>query len=301
MYFEWFDQREDESQKDFTHRQKYGKADNIKYFHINDITNFDMFKAFGMKQKMIYLKLHKYFDFTGILELKVCICAESLVKLSHPSDFKLKVPVEVKQVLNFCFGIEIPAYNEDEKTLSHDIEQLYDAVKAYHDSIEADREARVLVNPQHRSLIPKLRPYQAHAVRWMLEQENYKQNLDFDLLDGFSLDDEKPLHPLYKEVAAHDGTVLYFSSTAGYLVAEKPLASGSPPGGILADEMGLGKTVEVLSCMLCNPRKDIPKPEYLEPIKIEEKKKKSRRRRTPSPVEFILRDSAESVSNQNQK
>jgi SNF2 family DNA or RNA helicase len=28
----------------------------------------------------------------------------------------------------------------------------------------------------------------------------------------------------------------------------------SAPGGILADEMGLGKTVEVLSCMLNNPR-----------------------------------------------
>jgi SNF2 family DNA or RNA helicase len=37
-------------------------------------------------------------------------------------------------------------------------------------------------------------------------------------------------------------------------VKKKPLAIPSPPGGILADEMGLGKTVEVLSCMLNNPR-----------------------------------------------
>lgn len=28
-----------------------------------------------------------------------------------------------------------------------------------------------------------------------------------------------------------------------------------PKGGILAEEMGLGKTVEVLACMLSNPRK----------------------------------------------
>jgi hypothetical protein len=38
------------------------------------------------------------------------------------------------------------------------------------------------------------------------------------------------------------------------LVKDKPLAVMSAPGGILADEMGLGKTVEVLSCMLNNPR-----------------------------------------------
>lgn len=30
------------------------------------------------------------------------------------------------------------------------------------------------------------------------------------------------------------------------------------PGGILADEMGLGKTVEVLSCLLLNPRQNLP-------------------------------------------
>ena len=61
-----------------------------------------------------------------------------------------------------------------------------------------------------------------------------------------------------------------------------------PTGGILADEMGLGKTVEVLSCMLCNPRVDIPKPEPLEVINISKETRKRRRRRTPSPTEFHL-------------
>ena len=32
------------------------------------------------------------------------------------------------------------------------------------------------------------------------------------------------------------------------------------PGGILADEMGLGKTVEILCCILLNPRDDISSP-----------------------------------------
>ena len=240
---------------------------------------------------MVHLKLHKYYDFTGILELKICISSESLVNLSHPSDFKVRVPLEVKQVLNFCFGVETPKYEEEEMSLSHDIDKLYEDVKRFHDSLEVEREERVQVNPQHRSLIPQLRPYQAHAVRWMLEQERYKQNLDSDLAD-----DVKSLHPLYNEVTTHDGTVLYFSATAGYLVAEKPLGTTNPPGGILADEMGLGKTVEVLSCMLCNPRQDIPKPEYLEPIKVIERKKKSRRRRTPSPIEFHIKDSRQEVT-----
>jgi E3 ubiquitin-protein ligase SHPRH len=40
----------------------------------------------------------------------------------------------------------------------------------------------------------------------------------------------------------------------------------SLPGGILADDMGLGKTLEVLGCILMNPRVNIPKYE----IKIDE-------------------------------
>ena len=67
-----------------------------------------------------------------------------------------------------------------------------------------------------------------------------------------------------------------------------PKSMPMPKGGILADEMGLGKTVEVLSCMLCNPRTDIPKPEPLEVINIFKESRKRRLRRTPSPTEFHL-------------
>ena len=50
-------------------------------------------------------------------------------------------------------------------------------------------------------------------------------------------------------------------SVSNRLVLEKPHPIAPPPAGILGDEMGLGKTVEVLGCMLHNPRKDIIKPD----------------------------------------
>ena len=65
----------------------------------------------------------------------------------------------------------------------------------------------------------------------------------------------------------------------------------SAPGGILADEMGLGKTVEVLACMLNNPRPNVPKPEYLKPVIVEKtKKRRNVRTREKSPTEFIIDD-----------
>ena len=156
------------------------------------------------------------------------------------------------------------------------------------------RERRVLIDPQHQSLIPKLRRYQAHAVRWMLEQEKYKEHLDTELEE-----EQEELHPLYQEVAAQDGSVLYYSPLSGYLLRDRPVRQARPPGGILADEMGLGKTVEILSLMLCNSRRNVPLPEYREPIVVQQRKKKKRRRRTPSPVEFHIRDSDEEVARED--
>ena len=165
--------------------------------------------------------------------------------------------------------------SNDVEVLKQDIDHLYDVIKNYHSS----RNIPDKIDPQHRSLLPKLRNYQKAAVKWMVHREK-----------TFSSENENQLHSLYTEVIAKDGTVFYYNRKGGFLVKEMPRVIPLPTGGILADEMGLGKTVEVLSCMLCNPKLDLQKPEPLEIINIYKESRKRRRRRSPSPTEFQLYD-----------
>ena len=246
-----------------------------------------------MKQDTAFLKYHSHSETEGAIQLKICIHERSFTSLGHPSDITGKVHPEVKRLLDHCFDYPVPDLSVKEAedlNQNHDIDELYDHVKRHHAANREERAERVKLRPQHPSLIPRLRPYQEHAVKWMLEQERYRENLDPEL--GECEDTE--LNPLYREVAAQDGTVMYYSPVSGYLLRARPGRERPPLGGILADEMGLGKTVEILSLMLSNPRPRVTDTEYLEPIIIRSKqKKKSRRRRTPSPVEFVLRGESE--------
>ncbi|KAJ8966852.1 hypothetical protein NQ317_006637 [Molorchus minor] len=69
------------------------------------------------------------------------------------------------------------------------------------------------------------------------------------------------LHPLYTAVVLKSGLTIYYDKYTGYIELTKPIIPPCSKGGILADEMGLGKTVEVLGCILLNPRRTSQKNE----------------------------------------
>jgi E3 ubiquitin-protein ligase SHPRH len=54
------------------------------------------------------------------------------------------------------------------KVRKHDVEALYQAIKEHH----KDAPSNKLSFMQHSSLVPRLRPYQSQAVKWMLCRES---------------------------------------------------------------------------------------------------------------------------------
>ncbi|GAX16412.1 E3 ubiquitin-protein ligase SHPRH [Fistulifera solaris] len=107
-------------------------------------------------------------------------------------------------------------------------------------------------------LVPTLRPYQEHAVRWMLQRESgtgvagEEWKLAWRVLNA-------DIPSLTEWEGAND--VLLYNPFMGWLAKAVNEARSMcvPPisdtrGGILAESMGLGKTVEVLACILANPR-----------------------------------------------
>ncbi|XP_073413769.1 E3 ubiquitin-protein ligase SHPRH isoform X1 [Dendrobates tinctorius] len=212
----------------------------------------------------------------GIYLLEACLSKPEFLSEGHR---RMKKSCFIIQKLMEKFhDFAIPDISDDNKEESdqelqrQNIEELYDHVRQIH-----QREEQVLrEDVQHPALIPVLRPYQNEAVNWMLQRENFK-NVPSN---------ENALHPLWREVATMDGIIIYYNPFSGSIISEHPTAAQDWPGGILADEMGLGKTVEVLSLILCHPRKDVKAdlltlPEgkavnYFIPPPPKEKTKKSR-------------------------
>jgi SNF2 family DNA or RNA helicase len=138
-------------------------------------------------------------------------------------------------------------------------------------------------------LLPKLRPYQCKAVEWMLQREQQQFNIDnpdnkirndmewelawivLSSINTITLLDNNvrmglPMSlPQWRHLQRKiDDTVLLFCPYTGWLTTsiqqaqEWTIGSSSnlsTSGGILAESMGLGKTVEVLACILANPRR----------------------------------------------
>ena len=146
-------------------------------------------------------------------------------------------------------------------------------------------------------LLPTLRPYQSKAVQWMLQRERPLFENDGNSNDEWELawivlsseimsNDKLPLSstndnhicrtpeflPSWKQKRLinkdHDiEKILLFCPFTGWMTSSILLAkewtigpssdTASVSGGILAESMGLGKTVEVLACILANPRNKV--------------------------------------------
>lgn len=251
IYFEW---NSDESTGKAKQRKK---ANAFRYFMIDGLLDIDLWEGVS-KQRYFDLELSDFDDVMSEMTLNIYFKKAGLTNLKYASD-SVQCSDALGKVISHFFNI-LPFSFTGEMKLKHDTEVLYKAVKEYHNNIEY-----VDLDVQHSSLIPQLRPYQKAAVRWMLHQENY---------GGDKQKDEGELHCLFTDIKCEDGTELYYNRYGGFIVKDKPLAVAPSPGGILADEMGLGKTVEVLSCILNHPRKEVPKPEYQEPVRVEQSRKR---------------------------
>jgi hypothetical protein len=65
-------------------------------------------------------------------------------------------------------------YDGVREVRKHDVEALYQAVKECHNEVPSDK----LPFMQHASLVPRLRPYQSRAVKWMLCRESVDHTSD---------------------------------------------------------------------------------------------------------------------------
>eukprot|EP00079_Xenopus_tropicalis_P035704 XP_017949475.1 PREDICTED: E3 ubiquitin-protein ligase SHPRH [Xenopus tropicalis] len=204
------------------------------------------------KKKLIalYYRSAKSSDIeVGIYLLEACLSKPEF--LSQGNGRMKKACILMQRLMETFYNFTIPDVIDDNEEESdrelerQNIEELYDYVRQTH-----QQEGNLLQQDvQHPALIPVLRPYQNEAVNWMLQKENFMEVPST----------ENTLHPLWREVSTLEEVKIYYNPFTGCVIRERPVPGHEWPGGILADEMGLGKTVEVLSLILCHPRKDVRK------------------------------------------
>jgi len=176
------------------------------------------------------------------VRLKVHYSGAVMLSGENPSDIEGRTFKTMQNLMQHFYKIDIPRMKfarEIKESVEH-LDLLYTNIKDFH---EERWEAKSLLDVQHPQLKVALRPYQINSVNWMLQREKL-------LLEPQS----EQLHPLYVEIETPSGETLFYNKYLGNFVKKRPLVKPSTPGGILADEMGLGKTVEVLACILANPR-----------------------------------------------
>ncbi len=169
---------------------------------------------------------------------------------------KLQPAIDLRMILETLFAIPHNKVHEN-RLPSPSAKQVYSVTDNVQLRAAMEQEAppSPLCIP---GLVPTLRPYQEHAVRWMLQREKgmgvagEEWKLAWRILKADT--------PALTEWEGADDVLLY-NPFMGWLTKSIKEARSMcmPPlsdtrGGILAESMGLGKTVEVLACILANPR-----------------------------------------------
>ncbi|XP_076060889.1 E3 ubiquitin-protein ligase SHPRH [Oratosquilla oratoria] len=263
VYFEWH------SNASPTKGKNQKKADMFRHFMVKGTLDLSVWDGLS-KQSIFQLVMENYNSETRLMDVWVYLKESRVLKLENPSEFH-QGNLQLKNVVEHFYGISAPSYSEAKET-NHNVDEFYQAIRERHNGKEYKKD-----DVQHPSLLPQLRPYQKAAVQWMLYKEQVvSENMVSD-----------KLHTLYEEITSIDGTILYYNKYGGYFVRDFPCSVNPNPGGILADEMGLGKTVEVLCCMLCHPRVNVPMPEYLEPIQEVELTTKKRTKKSSVQRDII--------------
>ncbi|XP_059483639.1 E3 ubiquitin-protein ligase SHPRH [Neocloeon triangulifer] len=226
IYTEWVEDNEELKQ-------------NVKkavFSRIDESTDLS-FLADDQPGKMIRFVLNPVTDQVQLV-IKISLL-DSYISTDNPSGMQVKSNKGVQNVMKHFYNVEIPPikFQREERSSVKHLDLLYSSIKQFHQAQNSPTDV------QHKEIKVQLRPYQVNSVNWMLLRER--------LLHETSSEE---LHPLYQEIVTHTGEVLFYNKYLGTFVKKRPIVKPPTPGGILADEMGLGKTVEVLACVLANPR-----------------------------------------------
>ncbi|GFQ86056.1 e3 ubiquitin-protein ligase SHPRH [Trichonephila clavata] len=209
----------------------------VKISYANCEVPYEVLKSLSTPKQFDLLLDVETLQCTNLL-VDVFINSSIIKTLSHPSEPYLnRYRSNVQTVVKYFCGISTEDYQKNYIDEEDHIEKIYECIKNRFDPNEKVEEI------SHSFLIPKLREYQSQAVHWMLKCEARNSCI------------ENKHHILYSELHLTQESKLYYHNYGGFFVAQKFNSQPLSNGGILADEMGLGKTVEVLACILLNPRK----------------------------------------------
>lgn len=178
---------------------------------------------------------------------------------------RLRPVVDLRMVLETIFSIDVAPTNHS--AMPPSAKQVY----SFTDNVQL---TAAMKNEPHEplsipGLVPTLRPYQEHAVRWMLQRERGTGVVGEEWkLAWLVLSDSSTEAMSLTQWKGSENVLLYcpFMGWLAQSIQEARTMSVAPfsitRGGILAESMGLGKTVEVLACILANPR---PLEDYSQP------------------------------------